>query len=102
LELAPDDPTLLNNLAWMYATAPPPFANSTAALQLAEEAVRLKPEPFVWDTLAEAYYVNGLYAEAVAAIDQAIRDATDNRAHYLEQKEKFQRAMERGERGPSS
>jgi len=102
LELAPEDPTLLNNLAWMYATAPPPFANSTAALQLAEEAVRLKPEPFVWDTLAEAYYVNGLYEEAVTAIDQAIRNAPDNRAHYLEQKEKFQRAMEREEQGPSS
>ncbi|MCU0589488.1 MAG: M48 family metalloprotease [Syntrophobacteraceae bacterium] len=94
LELAPEDPVLLNNLAWLYATAPPPVANSTAALRLAEEAVRLKPEPFVWDTLAEAYHVNGLHEAALAAIEQAIRDGTDNREHYLRQKERFQKAME--------
>jgi Zn-dependent protease with chaperone function len=102
LVLAPGDPTLLNNLAWMYATAPPPFANSEAALQLAEEAVQLKPEPFIWDTLAEAYYVNGLYEEALAAIDQAIQNATGDRSHYLDQKKKFQKAVEdSGEEPPS-
>lgn len=96
LSLTPEDPTLLNNLAWLYATAPPPVANSAAALQLAEEAVRLKPEPFVWDTLAEAYYVNGRFDDALEAIERAIQAGGDNRDHYLRQREKFQKA-----RGPN-
>ncbi len=102
LELTPDDPTLLNNLAWLYATAPHPVANSTAALQLAEEAIRLRPEPYIWDTLAEAYYVNGFFEEAIAAIDQAIENATGNRDHYLRQKKKFERALEGQKEEPSS
>jgi Zn-dependent protease with chaperone function len=101
LALTPEDPTLLNNLAWLYATAPAPVANSAAALQLAEEAVRLMPEPFVWDTLAEAYYVNGLFEDALAAIQRAIQAGGDNRDHYLRQREKFQKAREGKHRGPS-
>ena len=93
LALTPEDPALLNNLAWLYATAPSPVANSAAALQLAEEAVRLKPEPFVWDTLAEAYYVNGLFEDALAAIERAIQTGSENRDHYLRQREKFRKAL---------
>lgn len=101
LALTPEDPALLNNLAWLYATAPPPVANSAAALQLAEEAIRLRPEPFVWDTLAEAYYVNGLFEDALAAIDRAMQAGVDNRDHYLRQREKFQKAREGRHNGPS-
>jgi tetratricopeptide (TPR) repeat protein len=95
LELEPANPTILNNLAWLYATAPPPVANSTAALELAKDAIQLKPEPFVWDTLAEAYYANGLYEESLEAIKQAILMGTDNRAHYLKQKKKIEEALKR-------
>lgn len=100
LELIPEDPVLLNNLAWLYATAPPPVANAPAALELAKEASRLKPEAFILDTLAEAYYANGLYREALETIDQALRTGPDPVEHYMRQREKFEQALGRGRQTP--
>jgi Zn-dependent protease with chaperone function len=102
LELTPEDPVLLNNLAWLYATAPQPVANATAALELAKEAVQLRQEPFIWDTLAEAYYVNGLYEDALQAIDQAIRMGSENGEHYMRQKEKLEQILNGQREGPSN
>ena len=41
------------------------------------------------DTLAEAYHVNGLQADAVRTIREAIDTATENRAYYEKQLQRF-------------
>lgn len=96
LMLNPENPSVLNNLAWLYATGPSSFRNPHEALDLALRAAALNPEPFVLDTLAEAYFVNGLYADAVSAIDEALSVESTQRDYFLKQKEKFERAL-RGE-----
>jgi Zn-dependent protease with chaperone function len=92
----PENASVLNNLAWLYATGPSPFRNPHDALELALKAAALNPEPFILDTLAEAYYVNGMYADAVEAIDEALSVDGPQRDHFLKQKEKFEKAL-RGE-----
>ena len=51
------------------------------------------PAPHILDTLAEAYYINGHYEDALAAIDEAIARDGPERDHFLKQREKFQRAL---------
>jgi Zn-dependent protease with chaperone function/Tfp pilus assembly protein PilF len=99
LERSPDDPQILNNLAWMYATSPAPYAVPRAALDLAQKAARLLPEPYVLDTLAEAYYANGLYAEALTTIQQALDMNPDNLSYLLEQQRKFRTALSQSREG---
>jgi len=94
LALDPLNPNILNNLAWLYATSPAPFRNPPEAMTLALRAAAINPEPYVLDTLAEAYYVNGRYREALAAINEALAKVGPDREHYLKQKEKFQRALQ--------
>ena len=91
-----ENSSVLNNLAWLYATGPSPFRNPKDALGLALKAAALSPEPFILDTLAEAYYINGRYADAVATIDEAISEDGPQQSHFLEQKKKFEKAL-RGE-----
>ncbi|MGQ9750231.1 M48 family metalloprotease [Desulfosoma sp.] len=95
LSLAPDHPGILNNLAWLYATAPPPYRDPVRALALARQAAAKLPDPFVLDTLAEAYYVNGRYAEALEAIRQAIAQKPKSWNYFLEQEKKFKDALEK-------
>jgi len=74
LKLKPDSPQVLNNLAWLYATATDPqLRNPVRALELAQAAASLLTEPHILDTLAESYFVNGQYANALAAAQQALR-----------------------------
>jgi Zn-dependent protease with chaperone function len=97
LELKPDSPAVLNNLAWLYATCEDErFRNPARALLLAQAAARLQPAPHVLDTLAEAYFANGKYAEAVAVGSQALAAATGDRSHYEAQLERFRQALRRG------
>ena len=93
LVLRPDDPRGLNNLAWLYATSPPPFYRPEAALTLALKAAALEPDSAVLDTLAEAYYANGRYVEALESIQEAIRKQPPNMQYLLQQKQKFQNAL---------
>ncbi len=93
LSMAPENAGILNNLAWFYATTPEPFKNPSEAIELAEKAAEINPEAHVLDTLAEAYYVNGMYAEAIEAIDQAIAKGGPEMAHYIKQKQKFELAL---------
>jgi serine/threonine protein kinase/WD40 repeat protein len=66
LERNPDSPTACNNLAWVYLTAPEPVRDVTAALPLAEKAVRLKAANAIYcNTLGVAYYRAGRYREAI-------------------------------------
>jgi tetratricopeptide (TPR) repeat protein len=66
----PEDFSLLNNLAWLYATAEDPaFRDGEKAIRLAQKAMVLAPnDHHVWSTLAEAYYVTGQYEKAHRAI----------------------------------
>jgi predicted Zn-dependent protease len=89
----PKNATALNNLAWLYATGPSPFRNPRDALELALKAVALSPTPDFLDTLAEAFYINGRYADALEAIDEAISEDRAQQSHFLEQKEKFKKAL---------
>ena len=89
----PENASILNNLAWLYATGPSPFRNPQDALDLALKAAALSSAPDILDTLAEAYYINGRYADALSAINEAISVGGPQQSHFLKQKEKFERAL---------
>ena len=92
--LHPDDGVALNNLAWILATAEDEaLRDYPRALSLAQRAVGITRSPTFLDTLAEAYYVNGYYEDAVAAIQEALDTASDNRRYLQRQLEKFRKAM---------
>jgi Zn-dependent protease with chaperone function len=93
LELRLDDPHVLNNLAWFYATCEETsLRDPQRALLLAKMAIELDRSSHVYDTLAESYFVNGLYTEAIEAGEQAKRLARGNRSYYRQQLEKFKQA----------
>jgi hypothetical protein len=56
---------------------------------MAKLAIQLERLPHVWDTLAESYYVNGMYREAVEAGKQALALARKKRTYYQDQLDKF-------------
>jgi Zn-dependent protease with chaperone function len=96
LRLDPDDGMALNNLAWILATSDDPdLRDEKRALSLATRAVEVEGSPTFLDTLAEAYYANGLYDQALTTIKEALDKATENRDYLLRQQEKFRKAMEK-------
>jgi len=83
----------LNNLAWLYATCPEKeYRRPKEALNLAQRAAGLSEKPHILDTLAEALYANGLYGSAVSIETRAAGLATENKAYYAKQLEKFKKA----------
>jgi tetratricopeptide (TPR) repeat protein len=103
----PEDYTLLNNLAWIYATAEDPaIRNGGKAIEYAHEAmVRAPNDHHIWSTLSEAYYTSGDYEKAHRAITHMARLATrygkdineESIKEYNEQIRKCKRAMETSE-----
>jgi len=90
IQLNPHNVTALNNLAWLYATSEDErYRDSEKALTLARKAADLKQEPYILDTLAEAYFINGMGEEALKTIEAAIKLRPDNVEYYLRQKQKF-------------
>lgn len=91
---APDDPLILNNLAWTYAEE---GLRLGYALNLSMRAVKLDAESSVYlDTYAELLYLLGRHAHAVAIIGQALAlEPADgeHRAYLEDQMEKFRRAL---------
>ena len=91
---APDDPLILNNLAWTYAEE---GLRLSYALNLSMRAVKLEAESAVYlDTYAELLYLLGRYAHAVAIMGQALAlEPTDgeHRAYLEGQMERFRRAL---------
>jgi tetratricopeptide (TPR) repeat protein len=86
----PQEAVALNNLAWMLLTATNQgLQNPSRALDLARRAVALQPAPQFLDTLAEAFYRNGLVNEAIRTIQEAIHGAKENRAYYESQLQKY-------------
>jgi membrane associated rhomboid family serine protease/Flp pilus assembly protein TadD len=75
LRLEPNLAVAHNNLAWLYATSDDPkYHDPKAALDHAQHAVDLthwKVAGFI-DTLAEAYFANGIYQEAVNTQKKAL------------------------------
>lgn len=74
VELAPDSPALLNNLAWLLATtANPELRNGAEAVRLARHACELTQfqQPVFIGTLAAALAEAGQFTEAAATASQA-------------------------------
>lgn len=94
LDLAPDSAAAHNDLAWLYATCDDTsFRDPKAALDHAMVAVKLsqgKQGEFI-DTLAEALYANGYYAQAVETQKKALAILPDNK-DLLEHMERYRKA----------
>lgn len=94
LRVDPDNVHALNNLSMLFSTCRDEFfRNSERAKNLAQRALALKKEAFVWDTYAEALFANQEIAKAVAASKEAARIATDKRAFYESQVLRFEQAQ---------
>jgi hypothetical protein len=95
LALRQNDPHVLNNLAWLYATCEiESLRNFSRALNLAKQAAQIEPSSYyIFDTLAESYFVNGMYPEAIEAGERALKLAKDNHAYYRGQLNKFRSAL---------
>jgi len=74
LEMNPEESHTLNNLAWLLTEK---HNNDKKRLresiELAQKASILKQAAFIWDTLAEAYLINGKYEAAADAARQALK-----------------------------
>jgi tetratricopeptide (TPR) repeat protein len=89
---------VLNSVAWAFATSTDnAVRNPESALRYARRAIaedKEGPKPHILDTLAEAYFVNEQYSEAVRTEQQAIAAATaEEKDRYQENLEKYQRAV---------
>ena len=94
LRLHPNDGPALNNLAWVLATAKDPkLVDYAQSLVLAKRAVNVERSSTFLDTLAEAYYVNGLFDQALQAINEALDNETGNRDYLIRQMNKFKKAQ---------
>ncbi|MCA1764744.1 MAG: M48 family metalloprotease [Desulfobulbaceae bacterium] len=90
LELAPDNPEALNNLAWLLLTGEDQeLRDSDRALELARKAAKLQPRSHILDTLAEAYWQNGMAELALETGRRALENSIGNREYYRRQLEKF-------------
>ena len=90
IDLDPKQAVSLNNLAWLLVTAPNKgLRDKIRALELAKKAVDLERSTVFLDTLAEAYYANGLIQEAIGTIKEAINLETGDTRYYEKQLEKF-------------
>jgi Zn-dependent protease with chaperone function len=91
LSLDPENPQVLNNLAWLYSTCEDDaFRNPERALNLAHRAAALDPSPHVLDTLAECYFANGDIENAIRFSQRALDSAEEKQDYYRKQLEKFQ------------
>ncbi len=90
LQLDPDNPETLNNLAWLLLTsADPEIRDPQRALSLARLAAELAPVPHVLDTLATAYWAIGDVDEAIETETRALEMDTSQAPFYRLQLERF-------------
>jgi predicted Zn-dependent protease len=97
----PNDIGILNNLAWVFATASDrSLRDGVRAVELAKSALISSPRNFhVWSTLSEGYYVTGSFKRAVHSATEALKLGTQAGASakdiliYREQMRKAQRAL---------
>ena len=93
LGLNPELAVILNETAWLYATADAPVRNPEKAVELATKAANLthNRQPAILDTLAEAYFAAGNREKAVEVEKRAILLAPA-RADLQEHLKKYQEA----------
>lgn len=97
LEIHPDNPAALNNLAWLLVTAEEPsFQDPETAVYLAEKAVSLQPSAPLLDTLAESYFASGRADDAVDAARLALEAAVRDIPYFERQLERFSQAAGNG------
>ncbi len=90
LEIDPENPVVLNNLAWLLLTSNDVnLRDPLRAMLLAQRAVLKSPKAHVLDTLATAYWANGLAEEAIRTEQEALEKATSEKTFYESQLEKF-------------
>jgi tetratricopeptide (TPR) repeat protein len=90
LTLAPDNSENLNNLAWLKATTEDKSLYDPAqALELAQKALEIKKTPYIWDTYAQALFINGEIEAAIKAERQALALNPEERQIYEDQLAKF-------------
>jgi tetratricopeptide (TPR) repeat protein len=78
---APDSPVLLNEIAWLRATAPAiDLRSGTEAVRLAERACSITgdKQPMLIATLGAAYAEAGKFSEAIATAQKALSLARSN------------------------
>lgn len=93
LQLSPDNPETLNNLAWLLLTVDQKtLLDPALALELAQKAVKIQARSHILDTLAEAYWRNGMTEMAIVTAKKALAATASNRGYYQEQLKKFSRA----------
>lgn len=91
VKLRPTSVEVNNNLAWLLLTAKDKkLRDPVRALTLARTAALLDEKGFVLDTLATAFWANGLIENAIETEVRAIRLDPGNRRYYLEQIRRFQ------------
>ena len=92
LDLEPANPDIMNNLAWLLLTsADISLRDPGRALNLARMAAVVHPRGYILDTLATAYWANGMIEEAIASARQAIFADPPQRKYYQIQIERFSR-----------
>lgn len=90
LSSQPDNPEVLNNLAWLFLTAENKgWRDPVRALGLARRAAAISGRSHILDTLAEAQWQNGDPAQALATERRALEASRENRQYYRKQLEKF-------------
>ncbi len=96
LTLEPNNPHVLNNLAWIHSTCEVKrFRDPEKALYLAEKAAGLEESPYILDTLAECYYANSRFQEAVESEIKALDLTVKNRSYYEKQLTRFMEAAKK-------
>lgn len=91
IRLDPENPRILNNLAWLYTTCESKkIRNPKRAVLLAKKALKLDESPHILDTLAESYYAIGNYNKAMETEKRALDlVAAEDRTYYERQLKKF-------------
>ncbi len=90
LQLNPENPETLNNLAWLLLTVETrALLDPVRALELAQHAVEIQARSHILDTLAEAYWQNGLVEKAIETAERALKGSSSNRGYYRQQLQKF-------------
>jgi len=90
LSLDSDNPETLNNLAWLLLTSEKrSLLDPARALALAKKAADIQARSHILDTLAEAYWQNGMVEMAAETEQMAIEKARGDKSYYREQLEKF-------------
>ncbi|MCX6582969.1 MAG: M48 family metalloprotease [Candidatus Aminicenantes bacterium] len=89
-------PETLNNLAWLLLTSgDESLRDPKRALKLAGDSVGMKESAHSLDTLAEAYYQNHLYPEALNASKRALELGTEDGRYLKKQYEKMKEALQK-------